>query len=77
MDPLASEAGARALAIRLDRSELVEYDEDAELVFAWNGSATINVIALAGEDVDVVTTMEPMTLAQARQAIADRRALYR
>jgi len=43
------------LARAVSGSCLVEYDKQTELVYAWNGSLTVNVYNLDGEPLDVFT----------------------
>lgn len=63
----------RALARALDGQELVIFDEETDLVFAWNGSATFNVYTPEGVTVDMWTTEEQLPSAGvARQVIRDR-----
>jgi len=43
------------LARALSGSQLVEYDEETGLVYAWNGSLTVNIYDTEGSPLDVFT----------------------
>jgi len=73
MELLASGVNARALARAIDGSELVLWDEERDLVYAWNGSLTVNVYGLDGVTVDMWMVEEPVPSVSAmRQQIRDR-----
>lgn len=64
------------LARAVSGSRLVEYDEQTDLVYAWNGSLTVNVYNLYGEPVDVFTfglrSSRDVTVEYAERAIQER-----
>lgn len=66
---MPEEEGARRIARAVHRAELVVFDEDHDVLYVWNGSATIRVVGLDGQDVDVAGTMEAMDRDQARRMI--------
>ena len=64
------------LARALSGSRLVEYDEQTELVYAWNGSLTVNVYSFHGDHVDTFTfsgdSSGTVSLEYAERAIQER-----
>lgn len=69
------------LARALSGSRLVEYDEQTELVYAWNGAHTVNIYSTAGAPLDVFTFgdfgRDAETLDAAELAIQRRMAIDR
>lgn len=66
------------LARAVSGSRLVEYDEQTELVYVWNGSLTVNIYNLDGKAVDVFTfghsDGRDVTVEYAERAINERMA---
>jgi hypothetical protein len=69
------------LARALSGSRLVEYDEQTELVYAWNGSLTVNIYSVNGDPWDVFTFGQSdgrgVTVAYAEEQIQERMAVDR
>lgn len=69
------------LARAVSGSRLVEYDEQTELVYAWNGAHTVNIYNVAGDPLDVFTfgdfANNRETLDAAELAIQNRMAVDR
>jgi hypothetical protein len=51
------------------QARLVIFDEDLDVVYLWNGSATINVVGLDGLEYGMASSSDPMDPDQARRMI--------